>query len=102
MFDHIRDLTGLTDNSKVRQWTMLGCDGLPYTLGSRTIENVSVCKDCTMEFDDEGDFKDHIKEKDHCIELSANDCRKYNNIVMIPGKYIYRVQLNSTCIQNTT
>ncbi|XP_052075429.1 uncharacterized protein LOC127712863 [Mytilus californianus] len=99
VFDHIRDLTGLTDNSKVRQWTMLGCDGLPYTLGSRTIENVSVCQDCKMEFDEEANFKDHIKQNDHCKELSANDCRKYNNIVMIPGLGHYEINMVKVLIK---
>lgn len=38
-----------------------------------------------MEFMDEPDFKEHIKNHDHALNIDIEKCRKYNDIVMLPG-----------------
>lgn len=43
------------------------------------------CPDCGMEFMDEPDFKEHIKNYDHALNIDIKKCRKYNDIVMLPG-----------------
>lgn len=43
------------------------------------------CPDCGMEFMDEPDFKDHIKNYDHALNMDTDKCRKYNDVVMLPG-----------------
>lgn len=43
------------------------------------------CPDCGMEFMDEPDFKDHIKNYDHALNIDTDNCRKYNDVVMLPG-----------------
>lgn len=40
-----------------------------------------------MEFLDEADFKEHQMNYDHASKEATNTCKKYNNIVMIPGNY---------------
>ncbi|XP_062603684.1 uncharacterized protein LOC134265484 [Saccostrea cucullata] len=76
-----------------REWTVIGCDGLPFTLASRIIENTFVCPHCTMEFMDEADFDEHRSNYKHANNDSKQKCRKYNNIVMIPGLGHYEINM---------
>lgn len=50
-------------------------------------ENTFVCPDCTMEQLDEADFEEHRINYDLASKEATNKCRKYNNIVMIPGNH---------------
>lgn len=34
VLEHVREKTGVGES---REWTLIGCDGLPYTLASRII-----------------------------------------------------------------
>lgn len=49
------------------------------------------CPDCGMEFIDEPDFKENIKNYDHARNIDIEKCRKYNDIVMLPGTYFFEL-----------
>ena len=51
------------------------------------VENTFSCSDGGMEFMSSEEFDEHRNINDHaCMHASAsNSCRKYNNILMIPG-----------------
>lgn len=87
VFNHILEQTNIGSNDG-RKWTMVGCDGLPYALGSRIQDSLFKCVECTREFVCREEFKEHRKEHSHCMLTPLVDCRKYNNIVLIPGKFI--------------
>lgn len=44
-----------------------------------------ICLDCGMEFMDELDFKEYIKNYDYVLNVDIEKCRKYNDIVMLFG-----------------
>ena len=66
---------------------MTGCDGLPYVLvlGSRLKDTFFNCLDCDREFVCHDEFQEHKKDHQHCQQIPLEECRKYNNIVLIPG-----------------
>ena len=65
-----------------REWVEVGCDGLPFILCSRIIENYHVCPCCKELFKKKGDFIKHVNV--HPVDdISA--CKKYGNILLIPG-----------------
>jgi len=41
---------------------------------------------CEMEFMDHADLISHKQDFEHATNYTLDDCRKYNNIVMLPGK----------------
>uniref|UniRef100_A0A8W8MIK8 Uncharacterized protein n=1 Tax=Magallana gigas TaxID=29159 RepID=A0A8W8MIK8_MAGGI len=55
VFSHISELTKCGD----RKWTILGCNALPYKLGSRLIDSSFLCPACHMEFTDAHSFDQH-------------------------------------------
>ncbi|VDH89381.1 Hypothetical predicted protein, partial [Mytilus galloprovincialis] len=88
VFDHIEVLT----KSK-RKWTVLGCDALPYTIGNKVIDNHMVCPECYMEFEDITDFEEHRNYRGHCEDIPLKKCRKYNNILLLPGQGHYEINM---------
>lgn len=63
-----------------------GCDGSPYILGSRLIDNMFVCPSCKTDCKGVPNFETHMKEHDVMIANELLDkCRKYKNIFLIPG-----------------
>lgn len=78
VFDHI--LT-LTDVGEQREWTCVGCDGLPYTLGSCLQEDIHRCPTCTMEFMDRQDFELHNTHNlDSCCNTQIHDGTRFAKI----------------------
>lgn len=61
------------------------------------------CPDCGMDFMDEPDFMDHIKNYDHALNIDTDKCRKYNDIVMLPGTSIVKLsyKIRKFCILST-
>ena len=45
-----------------REWTIIGCDALPYTIGHRVLENVHSCPQCHCEFLSEEELVEHSKK----------------------------------------
>ncbi|XP_071166182.1 uncharacterized protein [Mytilus edulis] len=84
VFNHILEQTNIGSNDG-RKWTMVGFDGLPYALGSRMQDSFFKCDECTREFVCREEFEEHRKEHSHCMLTPLINCRKYNNIVLIPA-----------------
>lgn len=76
-----------------RQWAVIGCDGLPYVLASRIIEEIFFYQVGRRQFDGITEFSTHISHTGHVDD--PEDGRKYKNILMLkvhmkrPIKYIY-------------
>lgn len=79
-----------------RQWAAIGCDGLPYVLASRIIEEIFFYQVGRRQFDGITEFSTHISH----ISLTGHvdnpeDGRKYKDILMLKVhmkkaiKYIY-------------
>lgn len=60
-----------------RQWAAIGCDGLPYVLASRIVEEIFVCPVCRKQFDGITEFSTHISHTGHVDD--PEDGRKYHN-----------------------
>ncbi|KAJ8300772.1 hypothetical protein KUTeg_022291 [Tegillarca granosa] len=86
VIDHILEKTGIGNG---RQWKVLGCDGLP----SRIVQDVHCSTDCAREFCDVSEFKNHVRDFEHSNEITANHCRKYKDIIMIPGLGHYKINM---------
>ncbi|XP_062594161.1 uncharacterized protein LOC134255654 [Saccostrea cucullata] len=82
VFDYILSKTEVGEG---RSWTIVGCDGLPYTLGCRTIDSVCRCRECEMEFTSVEEFEKHKILFDHEKCSNINGCLKYLDIIMVPG-----------------
>lgn len=65
-----------------REWVVIGCDGLPYVLCSKIIENYHVCPTCNELFKKREVFINHVKV--HPTD-DINKCKKYGNILLLPG-----------------
>ena len=81
VFDEILQSVG----ESRREWTITGCDALPYTIGHRVLENVHSCPQCHCEFLSEEELVDHSKKAKH--ESDPKLCRKYKDIMLVPGIY---------------
>ncbi|XP_076087738.1 uncharacterized protein LOC143058159 [Mytilus galloprovincialis] len=99
VFDHIINVANVKDGNESRKWTMVGCDGLPYTLGSRIIDNYSVCHDCKMEFDDAAEFEEHKNYRSHCTNIPYSDCQKYMNLMMLPVLGHYEINMSKALMK---
>lgn len=89
VFSHISDLTMCGD----RKWTILGCDALPFTLGSRLIDSSFLCPTCQREFTDEHSFDQHRNLSDHSTGLRIDECKKFKNLLLIPGLGHYEINM---------
>ncbi|XP_062592407.1 uncharacterized protein LOC134253831 [Saccostrea cucullata] len=89
VFSHISDLTMAGD----RKWTILGCDALPYTLGSRLIESSFLCPTCHREFLDAQGFQKHQEDSEHATNARLEDCKKFKNVLLIPGLGHYEINM---------
>lgn len=49
------------------------------------VENTFFCQECGMEFLSLEDFEQHRTDYKHVTDVCLNACRKYNNILMLPG-----------------
>lgn len=79
VLDHLLEEAGV---GSTRQWTAVGCDGLPYALASRIIEEIYICPVCRRQYEQE-EFQQHVNATTHATELE--DGRKYRNILMLTG-----------------
>ncbi|XP_069103763.1 uncharacterized protein [Argopecten irradians] len=70
-----------------RKWTMVGCDGSPYILGSRLVEKVFVCPHCGDRIFGSNLLLSHLHDK-HQHDATASDLPqflKFKNILLQPG-----------------
>ncbi|XP_062590246.1 uncharacterized protein LOC134251841 [Saccostrea cucullata] len=73
-----------------RHWTAVGCDGLPYVLASRIIEELYICPTCRIQYD-EDEFINHIETSKHANDLEEG--RKYRNILMLAGHGHFEINM---------
>ncbi|CAG2233782.1 unnamed protein product [Mytilus edulis] len=52
-----------------------------------------VCPECYMEFEDITDFEEHRNYRGHCEDTPLEKCRKYNNILLLPGQGHYEINM---------
>lgn len=82
VLDHFLEEVGVGTS---RQWAAIGCDGLPYVLASRIIEEIFVCPVCWKQFDGITEFSTHISDTGH-VDVDVDDPedgRKYKNILKV-------------------
>ena len=65
-----------------REWVVIGCDGLPYILCSRIIDNYYVCPTCHELFKKKELFFNHVKV--HPVD-EIGECKKYGKVLLLPG-----------------
>ena len=65
-----------------REWVLIGCDGLPYVLCSKIVDNYHLCPTCSELFKKKDLFLKHLNV--HPVD-DVNKCRKYGNILLLPG-----------------
>ena len=72
-------------NDGESEWIIIGCDGLPYILGPRLIENTFTCPECKVECTSQNEFDKHIASSHGHINVPLNECKTYGHILLIPG-----------------
>ena len=65
------------------KWVAIGCDGLPYNLCSKMIDNYYKCPHCSETYTNILAFQHHLQQLD--IICERKECRKYHNILLLPG-----------------
>ena len=70
---------------KWRRWTAVGCEGLPYILASRIIEDIYICSVCRCQYEDRTEFESHLAESTHAT--NADEGRKYKDVLMLAGTF---------------
>ena len=74
-----------------RQWNVIGCDGLPYLLCARLIENYHTCPKCSLTFKKKYEFENHIDVNHPNAAINVYASRTYGNILLIPGLGHYEI-----------
>jgi len=75
-----------------KQWVAIGCDGLPFSLCSKMIENYFICPHCNESFTKKVQFINHINQEN--LDIEIENCKKYKNILLIPG--MGHIDINNT------
>lgn len=57
-------------------------------IGSRLIDSSFLCPTCHREFTDEHSFDQHRNLSDHSTGLRIDECKKFKNLLLIPGSLI--------------
>ena len=78
--------------NKTTEWIAVVCDGLPFHLCSKMMDNYFVCATCKLEFKKKKDFQDH--QSVHPAETNIYECLKYGQILLLPG--IGHMEINIT------
>ncbi|XP_061166699.1 uncharacterized protein LOC133175604 [Saccostrea echinata] len=86
VLDHLMEEAKVGD---ARRWTAVGCDGLPYILASRLIEEIFICPLCRRQYDGRAEFLSHINETHHTD--NSEDGRKYKDVLMLTGMHGFHV-----------
>jgi hypothetical protein len=73
-----------------REVIAIGCDGIPYLLGSRVVQNYLDCPECNISFTKLSIFENHFKTEHHGISVDVEKYRKFKN-VLIPGLGHYEI-----------
>ena len=74
-----------------REWVVIGCDGLPFLLCSKMIDNYLTCQTCEELSKKKDAFVNHTIT--HPTD-NVNFCKKYGNILLIPG--LGHIEINLT------
>ena len=77
-------LDNIMEENKEKEWFILGCDGSPYLLAARMIENYALCPVCEETLKSEVLFQQHINATHNDPTISFNTNRKFKNILLIP------------------
>ena len=64
-----------------REWIVIGCDGLPYILCSRIIDNYYVCPTCHELFKKKESFFNQVIV--HPVD-ETDECIKYDKVLLLP------------------
>ena len=68
-----------------REWVVVGCDGLPYILGTRLIDNTYSCTNCEYECSSELQLNEHINENHELENVDVKACKTFGRILLVPG-----------------
>ena len=73
------------------------CDGLPYILASRIVEDIYICPVCRCQYDDRTEFESHLAESTHAT--NADEGPNYKDVLMLAGTFLcfYKKQFNFFC-----
>lgn len=84
-----------------RKWTIAGCDGSPYVLGSRLIESSCKCYQCYASFSDRDSIKKHLRQMHELPEAqcSLSKCMEYGNILLVPGPGHFQINMAKACFK---
>lgn len=87
VFDHILTVSD-------REWVAVGCDGLPYILGSRVIQRYHTCSKCLEKLKSEDTFLQHCTDIHNMKDGDVNttECKSYGKLLLIPGLGHYEMK----------
>ncbi|CAC5380387.1 unnamed protein product [Mytilus coruscus] len=77
----------LETTCKTRQWSIAGCDGSPYILGSRLMDKSFCCHHGKTDFNNNSNFIHHLKESHNAASevYLGRKYGKYGKLLLIPG-----------------
>ena len=79
-----------------RRWTAIGCDGLPYILASRIIEDIYIGPVCRCQYDEQREFESHLAETTH--STNADEGRPYGGRHVFKNVFIKSIPLEYVLI----
>ena len=68
--------------NKSTEWITVVCDGLPFNLCAKLIENYHTCPTCTVLFKKKSDFVNH--NLTHKVD-NLFSCQTYGRVLLLPG-----------------
>jgi hypothetical protein len=68
------------------EWTTVGCDGLPYGIGAKIIENYFTCPACSHDTKTgKQTFSKHMSQCHPDVQYDMNHCRTFKDLLLVPG-----------------
>ncbi|CAC5411461.1 unnamed protein product [Mytilus coruscus] len=80
-----------------RQWSIAGCDGSPYILGSRLMDKSFNCKHCNTDYTNKYAFQKHVKESHD--ECDINESRTFGKLLLVPGLGHIEINMAKGCFK---
>ena len=80
---HIEQICNVGETDNGRKWVVDGCDGSPYILAQKIIDETFQCSECGAKISGEQDFREHSLTDHGCESPTMN--RRFGDVLLRMG-----------------
>ena len=80
----LREISNQCMGGSLRKWIRIGCDGVPYNIAVKLLDEIYVCSNCSSHIDlKEQSIEDHVNRSPDCND--ADKPKLFDSILLVPG-----------------